>query len=495
MAHNVTNPVNVTITPQRVPSETSSASVSSAGLSADMRDMISSMVQQAMQQMQQQMAAELSMASNRRTISDTLHVAPSGERVGEYSASASIKQPPVVNSQHRATDVRRQSMGIPSNPFTPNTAATPAPPQRRVTTAAVRMVSLNEGAEDEDSSPTAAALAAATLSASDDGMPKYDPRLARVRKSITSIIKPFHGQTELDTYNVLDWVEKLDTEFSVQMGSRQVGRLDIVRSVLAGSALRWMNEKVQELQEKEARGELSEDIEWEALRKPFIDVHLGVNTIETFKSKLRALRLGSAETLTPVELNQEFDHLAGLAYPDRRSEMRETVLGDEYSKIIAASDMTIFKSVAYNQNPSKIEEWKLHVSRRWATGKNVEAVEAQLRGSLGGGGRGGRGAYQRYNDRTPATDKPTAASAASMSSTNDAGQEGQQGDEDGDSDQQLSAADSKRGGGAGKAPKWTDEQTRLYRAGLCFKCKQSGHRQKDCPTLAAAAVKGGKQPK
>ena len=63
------------------------------------------------------------------------------------------------------------------------------------------------------------------------------------------------------------------------------------------------------------------------MRAPFIDQHLGVNTIETFKAQLRSLRLGSTTTPSPVELNQEFDRLAALAYPSHHSDMWDTVLG------------------------------------------------------------------------------------------------------------------------------------------------------------------------
>jgi hypothetical protein len=363
------------------------------------------------------------------------------------------------------------------------------------------MASLYEAANDTDeredeehaAAPAAAAAAAATV-AYDDGMPVYDPRLARVRKAITSTIKPFHGQTELDKYNVLDWVEHLDTQFTVLMGTRQAGRLDIVRSVLAGGALKWMNRKVLELNDKARRGELSEDIEWEAMRKPFIDAHLGIHTIETFKAQLRALRLGATKTPTPVELNQEFDHLAGLAYPDRRSDMRDSVLGDEYGKIIAASNMTIYKSVAFNQNPSDVEEWKLCVSRRWAAGKHVEAVEAQVRGTFktSGGGHGGR--QGRWQDRMQASDKPAASKIAAMQETDGAGQEGAQRgeyeDETQQEDGQLKAARGDRGGGGGRGgrgrggasqrPPMTEEQHRRYVEGLCIACGEQGHIARHC---------------
>ncbi len=70
--------------------------------------------------------------------------------------------------------------------------------------------------------------------------------------------------------------------------------------------------------------------EWQDIRADFIDAHLGDSTIETFKSELRALRLGSGEDdcKTPSELNTQFDRLAELAYPmalgaaGRRADLR-----------------------------------------------------------------------------------------------------------------------------------------------------------------------------
>ena len=402
-------------------------------------------------QIQQQMAA-LSQTTTRRSIADTLQPAH-GEKAGEYSASAAIQRPPVVAppAQQRATELRRQSIGVPSIPtsylLTPTPAATSTPAPRRASTAAVRMESLSEDTEEAETDEyeadaTAAAATEATASTTaavtdttEDGMPPYDARLERVRKSITHIVKPFHGQSDMDKYTVLDWCEKIDTEFSVMMGTRQDGRLGIVRSLLAGAALKWMNRKLLELNKKALQGELSEVIEWETMRKPFIDAHLGVNTIETFKSQLRALRLNSAKTPTPVELNQEFDHLAALAYPDSRSDMRDTVLGDEYGRIIAFSDIVMFQQVTCNHNPTEVEQWKLHVSRRWAALRQVEAVRAMVKGQAGSG-QGGGGGWKGWQNKAQS---PASATAAAMAEVDGAGMEGEPHTEEGQAAEQLSA--------------------------------------------------------
>ena len=453
-------------------------------------ELMMAQLMEGMKQMQQMIAMqqqrmddmESGRAGNRRTVSDTLHVVSSGERVGEYRASASVQQPPVLGAQHR-----RQSIGIPSSAFTPGIVSTPRPAavHRYGAMAAPRMGSLDEGSEEDDRNDAPTASAAATTVpdiVADDGLPAFDSRMLQVRKAMFASMKSytFHGQPDVDKLNVLSWVEKVDTEFSINMGTRQAGRLDIVRSLLAGPALMWMNEKTRDLTRKAARGELSEEIEWETMRRPFIDQHLGVNTIETFKQQLRALKLGSTTTPTPVELNQEFDRLAALAYPSHHSDMRETVLGDEYGTIIASSNLTIYRSVAYTNYPSTLDEWKLHVSRRWAAGKNAEAVEARVRGSAA------RGNYYKNNDRSNAGSKP-AASAAAMQSTDGAGVEGQQGGEDEDADEQLSAASGRQGG---QRPQWSDETKRRYKEGRCFTCGEKNHMKDKCPKKLAEKQQG-----
>ena len=481
------------------PQQTATSTTESNG---DMRAMFVAMQQQ-MLQMQQQMAQmQMSRSNSRRSVSETLHTVQS-ERAGEYSASAAVQQPPVL--QHR-----RESMGFPSYAFTPGPVATPRPAAARpyAATTAPRMQSLDEGKEEVShlGSPVRTA-AAAVQEATDDGLPAYDERMHHVKKAMIAVMKPFpfHGQPDVDKLNVLSWVEKIDTEFSINMGTRQAGRLDIVRSLLAGPALLWMNDKVRDLTRKAERGELSEEIEWATMRAPFIDQHLGVNTIETFKAQLRALRLGSSSTPTPVELNQEFDRLAALAYPSHQSDLRETVLGDEYGTIIASSNSTIYRSVAYTNYPGTLDEWKLHVSRRWAAGKNVEAVEARVRGMTstsrphggwrGRGGRTGNGnAGQQLNAVAGETEDGAGeegaphdqqVQAAPQQQLNAAagpvnGQRGGGGGRGGRGGRGRGGGESRGGEGRGMPASLTEEQKKWWSDNACLKCGQQGHRARGC---------------
>ena len=440
--------------------------------------------QQMMQQIQaiQQQAAEQhrAAASGRRQTHAALPSFPYTPAVGEYSAGASLPLPQRVSSPHRA------SFGRPSTPaafipFTPVAQRAAAAPQVEA-----KDRSTDEEEEDTDD-----------VQAADESMPPRDKRMEQVRKSMLSSVKPFHGRTKLDTYTVIDWVEKVDTEFSIHMGERETGRMDVVRSLLAGQALKWANRRVAEM------NALGEEAEWHAIRADFVDAHLGSSTIETFKAELRALRLGSGEDdcKSPSELNTQFDRLAELAYPmalgltDRRADSAmATVLGDEYRRIVADSRPQMWRNIERSAAPTTLEEWKVALARHWSAERTIENMNKQLRPkeeqqSQRGGGwtRGGRA---RGGGRGGATQ----TSLNAVLDTNER--------EEGEPDTQLTAASTAsqrrgrggfsgrgRGGGRGTTG-MTAEQLQLYNDGKCFTCKKTGHIAKDCPsvpTLSPAA--------
>ena len=492
---------------QKVPGETSATTADPVLLQL-LRESVETQRQLAVQLAdQQRQIAELTRRSHKAGVSHPrLSLSPSyitSTPAGEYSASAALPLPPVVLQLPRKQDPRRASYGQPAPAFTP---AAPAqvqlltPAAVRTSQAAVQMGSLDEDGEgsepntpslveDRPAAARAAATAVAAAEEADDGMPIYDKRMDKVRKSMTHVIKPFHGELNKDTYNVIDWVEKLDTEFSIHMGARQDGRLDIVRSLLAGTALKWMNRRVQELNEQVSRGELVGTVEWSTLRQTFIDAHLGINTVDTFKDKLRALRLGSKLCPTPVELNKQFDHLAELAYPDRRGDAMAAVLGDEYNDIIAASGYTFYERVVRAHTPSTIEEWKKGVAKSWASERKLDATRAQLPAkptSQAGQPHRGRGGYRGGEGQAP--------KAAGMSTERGAGQEGEDDTASEGSSEQLSVAAgnsqrSGRGGRGGRgrggaAPRTASSAGEGEFTGICWSCNQPGHRKADCPVRA-----------
>lgn len=419
---------------------------------------------------------------------------PSSPSAGEhqYSASASLPLPPVVQIS-RKTDPRRQSMGVPTSAFTP----APVTPARSKT---VRMQQLDDAEEGDGAEHSVAGDDSVT---DPPGLPTMSKHMREIKKSILNTIKqPFQGNANKDAESVINFTERLDTAFSIEMGEVEEGRLDIARSLLAGTALKWMNRKVQELKDRAAAGEATGPIEWVTLRQPFIDAHLGINTAATFKAQLRALRLGpNTSCPTPVELNKAFDHLAELAFPDRRADSMATVLGDEYKFIIAKSDSMMYKYIELNQNPTTIDEWKTYVARRWAAEQNVEATLAMIPTrpawkQVGiGGGRAGAVVHGRGSDTTvtvSAQSKPSVNAVSVSGELTD--MQGEAYTSEGEPDaQQLSAAEGNRGGKSGRggrgrgrgaangASSMNPERQRLYNEQRCFRCKEVGHTQAACP--------------
>ena len=294
------------------------------------------------------------------------------------------------------------------------------------------------------------------------------------------------------------------------MRDRQDGRLDLVRQMLSGTALKWMNRRVQELNEKVSTCEFSGSVEWDVLRQPFIDAHLGLNTIETFKAELRTLRLGSDECPTPSELNKRFDHVAELAYPDRMTSSMASVLGDEYRSIIAASAPFLYKNVERSSAPQTLDEWKKAVARHWAAELNIKATLAQLPSTRTAGQQRGRGGVGRGGTSWRGRGSDTSSTQSQQQSVNaigtraegseDRGVQGEDYTVEGENDdQQLMGISGGRGGRGGRGGQrggrgggsggsrmpvgLTAEQKKLVQEGKCFLCKQLGHFQWACPKL------------
>jgi hypothetical protein len=440
-----------------------------------MQQQIHAMQQQAMAAATEQHRA----AASARRQSVALPSYPMSPAVGEYSAGASLPLPQRVSAPHRA------SYGRPSTPA----AVIPLTPLVQRAAAAPQGEARDRSDDEEDNSGTDA-------QAEERHMPPRDKRMEQVRKSMLHSVKPFHGRTQQDTYTVIDWVEKLDTEFSIHMGERQTGRMDVVRSLLAGQALKWANRRVAEM------NALGEEAEWHAIRADFIDAHLGSSTIETFKAELRALRLGTGENdcKSPSELNTQFDRLAELAYPmalglaDRRADAAmATVLGDEYRRIVADSAPYMWRNIERSATPTTLEEWKTALARHWSAERNIENMARQLRPSHvqqpqrgGGTTRGGRGRLGGNSGNTQ----------PSLNATLDSSER-----EEGEPDTRLTAASttSQRGnrggsesafGGRGRGgytrKEWSPEKQKLWADDKCFYCKQKGHQRAQCPTEAAS---------
>jgi hypothetical protein len=447
-----------------------------------------------MQQMQQQLTALTSLLGSMRSAasfpysSTSPRDAAGKSNMAEPSASSALPIPPQVSR-----GLRRQSHGVPSSLSpSPSTPATARRTARRVSF---------EGKDGEEENGDEQGEKETSSSQSSV---EQERQWERASKAIAQVVKPFYGELGKDNRTVIDWVEKVDTVFSIRMKDRQEGRLDLVRQMLEGSALKWMNRRVQELNEKVSSGEFSGVVEWDVLRQPFIDAHLGLNTIETFKAELRALRLGSKECPTPVELNKRFDHVAELAYPDRLSTSMATVLGDEYRSIIAASDQYLYRNVERNVAPQTLDEWKKAVARFWAAELRIRSSmnQSQSGRAVGSGEQRGRGWSARSGAAAGRGRGGISFSSSSSQSLNamlgpeeNASGEGEELVTEGESNPELNAAfrvGGQRGGRGGRGgrgrgigkggPPMPAEIQKLYNEERCFRCKAVGHVQAACPT-------------
>jgi hypothetical protein len=451
-------------------------------------------MQQQMQQQIQQQIASLAALWGSSAAPVPHSFTPSRVAVGksiteEPSASSALPIPPQVQRVSR-----RQSQGVPS-------AISPSPSTPASTGRTARRVSFEvKDGEEENGDQWGEDQTSGSQSSVE-----HERQWERASKAVAQVVKPFYGELGKDNRTVIDWVEKVDTVFSIRMKDRQEGRLDLVRQMLEGSALKWMNRRVQELNEKVSSGEFSGVVEWDVLRQPFIDAHLGLNTIETFKAELRTLRLGSKECPTPVELNKRFDHVAELAYPDRLSTSMATVLGDEYRSIIAASDQYLYRNVERNVAPQTLDEWKKAVARFWAAELRIKSSISQSSSSRAVSEQRGRGwparggaAASRGRGGSPFTSSSSQSLNAMVGSEENSSAEGEERFTEGESNPELNAAfrlGSQRGGRGGRGgrgrgggngggsggPSLPPGIQKLYNESRCFRCKEIGHTQVACP--------------
>ena len=412
---------------------------------------------------------------------------PSSPSPGDYSAADSLPPPQRIQPAHR------KSFGRPS---TPNSyiPLTPAPQQHPAAAGQPAQSRLDQEAEDDVGELS-------EVSDDDEPLPPRDTHMEAIRKAVTHAVKKFHGQRAKDTYTVIDWVEQVETEFTIHMGERKRGRLDIVRSLLAGPALKWMNRTVREMNDQVKKGLRTERAEWHLVRREFIAAHLGSSTAQTFKAELRALRLGSSTCKSPSELNAQFDQLAELAYPDRRGEgALEGVLGEEYANIVAQSDMELYTSIESNLGPQTIDEWKVALARYWTARQNVAIKKKLLKTPAAQPFRGKSWASKSSGlNRSSATSQSTLAAVQTEDGERQEGEpEAAESEDSQQQQQQLNAAGGRssqrggrasrggggqrgRGGGAERAPQGEVERQAALQNRRCFQCGEKGHIKNECP--------------
>ena len=331
-------------------------------------------------------------------------------------------------------------------------------------------------------------------------------------------VEPFHADTELDKKTtVIDFVEKIETVMGDCLLPQRC-RLAMVRWFLRDGALVWLNLRLSELAAKatkEGRDLSRQPIDWDAdMRRPFIQAHMGTDTVELWLAKLSALRVGKGKSCKdPIELDSKFDAIARPIYPRHTvsDDRTDYLLVTKYKEILIHSQPDMYKQIAFTRRRDELmslRDWKEAFAHVWTTQQEISAAmpsggDYRRSGWNSQRGRGGGRAGQPTTDGHGVPAKSQSVNGVGTDESERA--EGQPEQNDGDSSsQQLSAAAGSgqrggkgtrggggRGGGAGQRraskPPMTAEQRQRFIDGLCIQCGESGHIARDCPKAQAGS--------
>jgi hypothetical protein len=416
-----------------------------------------------MQLMQEQVAALTALVVQRMGMAEASKAAISTAADTLPTPTSAVKQAP--RAAARRVRYPQSAASVPPTPRTPTSV-------------------LGDGEGAPEAAPAAAAAQKAEKKMS----------LKDILQTVKGFVEPFHADSVKDKdTTVVDFVEKVESAMSDVIDDQPQYKLAVVRMFLREGALRWMNRRMQELNEAGC-----ESIDWDRdVRRAFIEAHIGTDTVELWLAKLATLRLGKGNTKTPIELDSQFDTIARHVHPTQSAGDKgvDLLLSTQYRDIIAASNREMFKSIVRTQPHSNLKEWKTAVAMQWNAEAQIRAMTEQQertapshwRGNSSWRGRGGRG-----GGPSSTTSQPASAAAMNVNDDTQSGQEGEAHTVEGESDEQLSAADSSRGrrgggrggrggGGAGQFPRLSEERVKkLGEEGKCFRCGQVGHIARGC---------------
>ncbi len=416
--------------------------------------------------LQQQQIAELTTSHKKSTVADTL-LTP---------LSSAVKPP--VSAARKKSPAQRALYSTPSAP----------------TRAAQRHGDAEE--DEEDGATTAAAGEEQPVGV---GGMSY----SHVLSAVKGFVDPFYANSERDKgRTVLEFVENAETVLgNVLSDPLSPHRLMLVNMLLRDNALTWMNDKLRELAataQRTGRNLQEAPLSWDGdLRRPFIETHMGTHSPTLWLAKLDTLKLGSYKTKTPIELEHQFDNIARHVFPASLSTGRDRddlLLAQKYQGIIALSMPKLHENILRTHTPTTLKEWKEALVRQWSAEEQIKAVQSMQRArttSTSSYPTRRQDAWQGRGGHTSSEGKAQAVNAVSAASTEGAGAEGEEHTVEGESSQQLSAADSsQRGGrggrggrgrgGAGQQAEWSKDKQRLYDEKRCFNCSKTGHQVKDC---------------
>lgn len=227
-----------------------------------------------------------------------------------------------------------------------------------------------------------------------------EKQVDRVLHRTKGRVSMFYGDSSNDKgTTVMEFVEALETVL-VDCSLPTSRYLGLVRQHTAGRAQRWFNSKHTELvseAKRDGRDLTEHPIDWHGdMRRPFIQHHLGTDTVELWLSKISALRLGSGKTKTPVELEGEFDSMARHVCPPRSSaedQSNDLLLAMKYSDIIMMSRPKMYEQIVMSQpNLTTLKQWKAALVQVWSATERINAMYARNTSyNSQYGNRGGRG--------------------------------------------------------------------------------------------------------
>ena len=229
--------------------------------------------------------------------------------------------------------------------------------------------------------------------------------------------------------------------------------------------------------------------------------------------------LGSEKTLTPIELDSQFDAIARHVYPTMPADddENEMLLWTKYKSIISRSKPRLYENIVRGGNrPNTLKGWKAALSSQWLGEEEIKA-ERQKNAAVShsnssgwhGGRGGGRGRGGQYGSNRGGGETRTQTVTVNAMSNDDsgdaAGMEGESYTNEGENDEsqgQLSAAYGSQGGrgggrggrgrGRGERPPMSAHRQKLYEEKKCFRCEKSGHTVAGCPVPPTPKQQQGK---
>ncbi len=320
---------------------------------------------------------------------------------------------------------------------------------------------------------------------------------------IIRMVQPFYGDSSRDKQyeTVMEFVEEIESAMadllSVQDDNK---RLMVVKLFLKGNASTWVNHKMYELKVNDTTGRdfSAEPLTWDNdLRRPFLYTFLGTNTPELWIAKLQMLKLGDEKTLTPIELDNQFDKIARHAFPQMQmgTSVSEMVLAPYYADIVKKEKWlytSILRGSSAGNRPTTLKKWKQAMADAFIADAQIKAMNDRMNEASN---RSRGGSYKPAGRGGKASQGGQSAPQQSVSALYDDEYERSEGEQETDTTQQSLAAGGSgrggRGGGqrggrggrgrGGGGANLTPVQKQMYGRGECFVCGKTGHLQYQCP--------------